>query len=453
MLAHARGVRSATPAPVPARARLRTPADALQALVQRPLWQLSALSGAAALFVAAIFLGVMVETSANAAPGDWNYGFKLWVEDVRLTLASGRQEDELKLELVAERAEEIDRLATKGRLDLINSATNRYVDTLVRATHPVTSAANGDAPPPPPELVTKTEAVVTQAKVTLQTAQAKVEAKTSPPPQPPTQAPATVPSVEPTRPPTALVPDVQQRLQSALSATSQVQSATSQVAQEIQQAQTSTPSPTAPRVTATPTATATAEATGSATPAVSPTPTPSATPQATPTAPPTAPVSPTPSPTVPLPSVILPTPITPGPITPTPSATSGIAARPPVPALVPTATPTPTPTPARTPPPMPTPTPTPAVRLLVLDLVPGVNHFAWFGQTLPVDQALADLAGKYEWVEWTPPGGFTLYYAPGQPGSRPFLLTFGSQVKISMKQPATVPHGSYWNPDLARPLP
>lgn len=458
MLAQAASIRAVPPVPVPVR---HSPADALRALVQRPLWQLSAMTSAAAVLVVAVFLGVMVQASADATPTDWNYGFKLQVEHVRLALTPDSRKQEIKLKLVAERADEIDKLTARGRVDVeqISAATNRFTDAVEAVTKPLTPSSP-DAPPQV-TVAQAQKAQTTLAKVanTIETALARVEAQAPAPV--PTQQPSPTPAgVEPPKT-TLVIPPVQAQLQSALSAATQAQQQAREALAALEQQANTTPtpapsasvSPTGPRVTVTATATATATATSSATPAVTPTTTPSATPPVSPT--PTATATPSPSPTTPRPPTpAVPTPITPGPITPTPAGTVGVAsAQTPVP--VPTATPTPppTPTPARTPPPTPTPTPTPQARPLVLDLAPGLNYFAWFGPTQPVDVALSSLAGKYAWVEWRLPGGFPLYYAPGQSTSRPFLLTFGSQVTIYMTQPATVPHGSFWNPDLARPLP
>ena len=447
MLAQASSIRAVTPAPAPVH---HTPVDALRALVQRPLWQLSAMAGSTAVFAVALFLGIMIPASADAAPTDWNYGFKRRYEQVRLALAPTKsREQDFRLKLVSERAEEIEALAASGHIDEIEAATNRFKSSVQAATKPLPQPGSDAPPQVTVAQAQKTQTTLAKAANTIETAIARVEAQTPAPAQQPSPTPA---GVDPPKPP-IVIPPVEQ-LQSALSAAQQAQQQAAQtVAALVQPVSTPTPapsasvSPTGPRVTAV----AAASATSSATPAVTPSTTPSATPPVSPT--PTATATPSPSPTTPRPPTpFVPTPITPGPITSTPVPTVGVAAaQTPVPAA--TATPFLPPTPARTPPPTPSPTPTVQARPLVLDLMPGVNHFAWFGATQSVDVALSSLAGKYAWVEWTLPGGFPLYYTPGQSTSRPFLLTFGSQVTIYMTPPATVPHGSFWNPDLARPMP
>jgi hypothetical protein len=88
--------------------------------------------------------------------------------------------------------------------------------------------------------------------------------------------------------------------------------------------------------------------------------------------------------------------------------------------------------------------------VLVVDLMPGLNEFTYFGPTSPVDQALAMLAGNYAWVTWQPPGSqFSLNYTPGQSAIRPAMLQ-GSRVTIYMTRQVTVPLGAVWAPERAR---
>jgi hypothetical protein len=164
---------------------------------------------------------------------------------------------------------------------------------------------------------------------------------------------------------------------------------------------------------------------------------------------------PTPTPT-PRPAVPTPTPRPEVPVTPiaTPTPTPA-ATRPPTPAGFAPLTGTPTPEPSR-PTPATEPTPTPAgilspiePRVLMVTLQPGENRFVYNGDDLPIDQALMILAGKYAWVEWTPPGGMRVRYEPGRSTVRPTIVR-RSSVTIFMTETVTVPLGVIWAPELAR---
>jgi hypothetical protein len=77
-----------------------------------------ALAGAAAVLT--LFFGFStytVATAEAALPGDWRYPIKLQTERVRLALAfSEEAERNVRLDIAEERAEEIEKLASKGRI-------------------------------------------------------------------------------------------------------------------------------------------------------------------------------------------------------------------------------------------------------------------------------------------------------------------------------------------------
>jgi hypothetical protein len=429
VLAAAGSIRPVAPAPRPSLL------SGLRALTERPIWQLSAMSGAAAVLLLAVCSFAMVKISEGAVPGERNYKVKLWIEDAKYKLAwSGSGRRDVQLEIAEHRADELAKLVTDRRESLIEPATNAYVAELAKAIKPVT----GDSPPPVAE-ARKIQASVTRNLAVIESAQAKVVAP-DPTPIPAGAVPTPVA-------PLAVSPETQQKIQTALNVTTQAKDQATQavVQAEVQQAATATstkaasPSPSA-------TSTPTASPTNTPTPPASPTATPSATPAVTPepsaTPRPTATATATPATSTPRPAVVVtqPTPDTrPGPITPTTAA-----------AAVPVATPVGTATPSATRTPVPTPTPTPDLRVRVVDLTPGINQFIYFGGTAPVDQALAALAGKYAWVEWSPPGSqFKLYYTPGE-GRTPFVMVQGSSVTIYMTQLVTVPLGAVWAPERAR---
>jgi hypothetical protein len=77
-----------------------------------------ALASAAAAFVLfAGFSGYTVASAADSLPGDWQYPVKLQTERVRLALAfSEDAKRDVRLDIAAERVEEIERLTRKGRI-------------------------------------------------------------------------------------------------------------------------------------------------------------------------------------------------------------------------------------------------------------------------------------------------------------------------------------------------
>jgi hypothetical protein len=81
-----------------------------------PLMKGLAATGAALV----IFLGASTYTVASASdalPGEWRYGVKLQTERARLALAfSEGAERDVRLDIAAERAEEIERMAAKGKI-------------------------------------------------------------------------------------------------------------------------------------------------------------------------------------------------------------------------------------------------------------------------------------------------------------------------------------------------
>ena len=80
-----------------------------------PFRALATAGAAAALFLS--FSTYTVASANNALPGDWQYGVKLQTERVRLALAfSDDAKREVRLDLASERAQEIERLAKKGRI-------------------------------------------------------------------------------------------------------------------------------------------------------------------------------------------------------------------------------------------------------------------------------------------------------------------------------------------------
>lgn len=414
------------------------PASPLYALARRPLWQLASMSAAAAILAIALFLGVMVQSSQAAVHGDWNYGFKLFGERVRLHWAAYfGNPDEVKIELTERRADEVAELLVRGRRSLINPATNAYEEAL-RETRGVL-----DGPVSYP--------VAQKAHDTLAKAESKInsalqQVQTSAPGPILTTPTTPIPTAEPTAPPATPAPAVKPlvpspeiaRVQAALSNTTEVKQQAAAVVEQarqrehVQQAVTSTPSALTPSPSPTGTMPPATTPSGTETPAASPTATPSATPPATP--------SPAATPAEVHPPTVTPQP-TPSARTPTPGVAAAVA-------------PTPTPAPTRTPPPMPavTPAPTQPARVLVVDLAQGINEFAYFGPSLPVDQALSILNGNYAWVMWKPPGSpFSLTYTPGQDSPQQRIMLMGSQVTIYMTRPMTVPLGAtVWAPERAR---
>jgi hypothetical protein len=95
---------------------------------------------AVAGLVLVLFLGAStytVASAANALPGDWRYGIKLQTERARLTLAlSDDARRDVRLDIAAERASEIERLAARGKIippgviDNMTEQTQRLVADL-----------------------------------------------------------------------------------------------------------------------------------------------------------------------------------------------------------------------------------------------------------------------------------------------------------------------------------
>jgi hypothetical protein len=74
-------------------------------------------SGMAALALFLSFSTYTVASASDSLPGDWQYGVKLQTERVRLALAfSEDAKRDVRLDIAEERAEEIQRLADKGRI-------------------------------------------------------------------------------------------------------------------------------------------------------------------------------------------------------------------------------------------------------------------------------------------------------------------------------------------------
>lgn len=502
-----------------------------QPVRRRPLRPVLA---AAAVALVLLFGSVPVAavTSADALPGDWNYGWKLWFEQAQVTLALTEEEKaEQRLERAEERANEIRALAERGRVAQIPETAQAYQKQLEKARAPL------DDDNAPADLVAKIEQSVVRQERTIQIAVERLQGgpavvQAEPPTVTATATPTStatagaatakpsasaVPSAEPPAPATATPPaftapsapagtvatppasrpaaspqqaQARDAAQSALSQAAQtrVDAANTLAARA---SQTAAPAPTA-IATATRTATATSTPVPPLTPITGPTATATAvqTPPALPTAtatpvPPLTPVetqtgtgtsSPrTVEPTPAAPTAVV-TPVTPRPtvVPPLPTLPPATATRPPstpTPAITPaetpraTATPAPTETatPAETPratavPPTSTPT-TPGVRVgqatatpaaTATPVVPlsrpvtlpaGRSAFLYLGLSLPVDDALAALAGKYTAAEWKPATSpAILQYRPGVSTNRP-VLTTGSIVVIDLTEPVTVGPG------------
>jgi hypothetical protein len=85
-------------------------------------------------------------------------------------------------------------------------------------------------------------------------------------------------------------------------------------------------------------------------------------------------------------------------------------------------------TPAATPSPSASPKPSGPVQVY---LPKGTDDFLYVGPTMPVDQALAPLAGQYEVLYFTPAGGSLVSYRPGV--DAPPILPTNTLVRIGMK--------------------
>lgn len=101
-----------------------------------PMRAVGALAASVALFVG--FSGYTVQSADAALPGDWRYPIKLQTERVRLAVAiTDDQKREVKLDIAEERIEEIEALASKGKI-IGPGVLNRYV----AQTQPLVEDAN-----------------------------------------------------------------------------------------------------------------------------------------------------------------------------------------------------------------------------------------------------------------------------------------------------------------------
>jgi hypothetical protein len=76
-------------------------------------------------------------------------------------------------------------------------------------------------------------------------------------------------------------------------------------------------------------------------------------------------------------------------------------------------------------------TPRPPTSVQVF-LPAGTSDFLYVGAAMPVDRALAALAGNYDIVYFTPAGGTQVAYRPGDPV--PPVLPTNTLVRIGMKK-------------------
>ena len=317
IVAAASGIQAVTPAPRPA---------------PRPVWRPVAMAGAAAVLLLAILLPVVAVDTADALPGEWNYGLKRAAEDVRLTLTLDESDRfAYHLTLAERRAQELAQLVEKGRAAQVEQAARAYQDELLKATIPVREETL-----PPPAKVRKIEASVAKQETVITNAleKAKQEAAARPPQQaspvagndPQVATPAPAPQAQP-----ALV-----TVQSVLSTVREISGQVGQAAARAEQEAARTPTPTV-----TPTADSDREGAAAQArtpaPSVSPerAPTPSATtlPAPSPASAGTAAATPAPTPVPAVPSPFAPTSL------PTVSASSQSASAPTVtPPTVPPAT-------------------------------------------------------------------------------------------------------------------
>lgn len=434
LLRAAAGVRrglSAAPDPAFARrlrARVLAGAAAPPVVPRTALWwhglrrPVIAMAMAALVLLLVIGLAPMaVVTSADALPGDWNYGLKLKTEE--LLLALGLRDH---LDRADERAREIRQLAVIGRYQEIPEVTRAYRAELVEVTKPLERPQVA-----PPQEVRRIEQRVAVQETVIQQAAAKVEQEAQ----------------QLAGPPPPVVVEAHQAAQVALSAAAQTRRQVSRAAAEAQAQERATSPPTpagtvasAPSPMPEPSETAPPATVTSASPAEG-TPGATGTPDATPRpgGPPGAVTLPT------LPPVTATAPAPPAPArTVTPAPTRTVTAPPPAAVETPSVS---TPAPS-TPAPRPAVTPTPSATLAgpsvtVLELRPGVYTFLYTGPAGPVDTVLAALGldGKYQWVEWRPAGSpLTVRYEPGVTGFRPVITTY-AVVTVSITSPANVPQG------------
>lgn len=427
-----RGLSSATPDPAFAqrlRARVLAAAAAPSAVARpAPWWHglrrpALAMAAAALVLLAMVLAPVAAVTSADALPGDWNYGLKLKTEEVLLAL--GLRDH---LDRADERAREIRQLAVIGRYQEIPEVTRAYRAELAEATKPLERPQAA-----PPQEVRRIEQRVAVQQTVIQQAAAKVEQEAQ-------QAAAA-------GPPPPVVVEAHQAAQVALSAAAQTRRQANRAA-EAQAQERATPAGTsssAPTPTAEPAETATPPSRQTEAPAEG-TPDATGTPEATtrPGGPPGAVALPTLPPATSTTTAPAPPPPTRA-VAPPPAAASAPPASTPAPS---TPSPTPTPRPTGAPTALPTVTPTPASTpagsgVTVLELRPGVYNFLYTGPAGPIDTVLAALGldGKYQWVEWRPAGSpLTVRYEPGVTGFRPVITPY-AVVTVLITSPASVPQG------------
>jgi hypothetical protein len=409
----------AVPRPTPWGHRVRRPAFAAVAVL---------------VLLAVVLAPAAAVTSANALPGDWNYGLKLKTEEALLAL--GLRDH---LDRADERAREIRQLAVIGRYQEIPEVTRAYRAELVEATKPLERPEAA-----PPQEVRRIEQRVAAQQIVIQQAAAKVEQEAQ-------QAAAA-------GPPPPVVVEAHQAAQIALSAAAQTRRQMSRAAEaQAQERGTPTPAGTgSPVPSPTPEPSETASPTVTSSPAAPEgTPGVTGTPEATarPGGPPGAVTLPTLPPatssaTVPAPPAPTRT-VPPAPTRTVAAPPSAAEATPPASAPAPsTSSPTPTPRPAGTVPAPPAVTPTPSATpagpsVAVLELRPGMYTFLYTGPAGPIDTVLTALGldGKYQWVEWRPAGSpLTVRYEPGITGFRPVITTY-AVVTVLISSPANVPQG------------
>jgi hypothetical protein len=384
-------------------------------VLMRPLWSAFAPAVVAALLFVVALVPIMSITSVSSLPGDWNYGFKRSAERVRLALALDPT-DHLNLQLAfhERRLGEIERLAADGRLNdpaLLQAFTNES-SALVRTV--------SDNPQLGPSEALK---VAQQTQAQTQALSDRVA---------PLASAALKPVVA-----DAVQESQQVQLRAAEVAQSKEDSATAHPSGQgsLASTKTATPKPgaqastspsqatsTAPTSTVTPTATAAATATATAT----------ATAGRTPIATAGGSVASINTPLIPPPQLPLQPPTAPPPprvITTAPIST---------PAATPTAPPTPPPPTPLVPPSQPQGTRQQFTRPLPAG---ETTPLTYIGPELPLQQALASIAGAYDAVFYTQPrehGAQVFSWSPGQ-ADPPGVLETGSQVAIHIKPgvPAT----------------
>lgn len=100
----------------PASAQDRAPGRGWLPSLSTPLFRGFAAAGVTAV-IALGFSAYTVSSSSAALPGDWDYGVKLQTERVRLALAfSDDAKQDVRIDIAGERANELERLASKGRI-------------------------------------------------------------------------------------------------------------------------------------------------------------------------------------------------------------------------------------------------------------------------------------------------------------------------------------------------